>query len=80
MHVVAHHALEAAGGEDRGVEGVVGAVDDGSGDVGGCEGDGGEEGSGGDGDAVALVGADEVVGGVCVIGGVGEGCDGRVGF
>lgn len=79
MHVVAYHALEAAGGEDRRVEGIVGPVHDGCGDVAGREGNGGEEGGRGDGDAVALVGADKVVGRVCVFGGVREGRDGRVG-
>jgi len=75
MHMVAHHTLEAAGGEDRRVEGVVGAVDDSGGNVTSCDSDGGEEGSGGDDNAVALVGADEVVGGVGVFSGVREGRD-----
>jgi hypothetical protein len=80
MYVVTQHALEPAGGDDRRVEGVVGAVDDGGRDITGCDSDGGEEGDGGDGDAVALVGADEVVGRVGVFSGVREGRDGRVEF
>lgn len=56
-------------------------MDDGGGDVTRGEGEGGEVGGGGEGDGVALVGADEVVGGVwvwVVIGG--DRGDGRVGF
>lgn len=67
MHVRAAHALEAAAGADEGPAAARGAVDDG---VAGFRGGGqGREQRGqvGDGDAVALVGADEVV---CGVGGV----------
>jgi len=78
VDVVAAHGLQAAGLQDGGVEGVVGAVDDGGGHVARLEGQGREEGGGGEGDAVALVGADEVV--RWVGGGGGRGDDGRVEF
>jgi hypothetical protein len=50
-------------------------VYDRGGDVASREGDGGEEGVRGDGDAVTLVGADEIVGGVGVFCRVGGGRD-----
>jgi hypothetical protein len=55
-------------------------VDDGWGDVAACDGDGSEEGCGLYGDAVALIGPDEIMGGVSVFGGVRKGRDGGVGF
>ena len=82
MDVVPPHGLEAAGLEDGGPKGEIGAVDYGRGDGdgafwrGGVEGDGLEEVLAFDLDAVALVGADEPVrgvGGGFVEGGVGFG-------
>jgi hypothetical protein len=80
MHVVADHALKTTGCEDGWVKGVVGTVDDSWRDIAGRDGDGSEECSGGDGDAVTLVGANEIVGGICVFGGIREGRDGWIGF
>lgn len=66
--MVPSHALEAAAGQDRGVERAVRAVHDDGRDVVGGERDGRQVARGLDGDAVALVGADEPGGRV---GGVG---------
>lgn len=70
MHVIALHRLEAAGSEDGGPGRGGGAVDAHGWEVRVVRGERREEAFAGDGvDAVALVGADEVGGGVVGVGG-----------